>query len=131
MFRFIDSLSGIIRRPSFSSKRYFLFSWHGTLNLQKWVSSCNFCHIVCCTLWSFVISFLVISRNFLDLKKNWKFSMCIEITTKRMKTTKHSLNEYNYYCFIYKQKLQLVNFFPCIIYVTNCLECKFRKFTLE
>ena len=34
-FRFIDGLSLIIRRLSFSSKCYFLFSWHRTLKSSE------------------------------------------------------------------------------------------------
>ena len=57
----------------------------------------------------------------------------MEITTKEMTMPENSFNKSNndYYLFHELPKKtapQLFKEVPCIIYVTNCLECKFQKF---
>ena len=54
---------------------------------------------------------------------------------KGMTTSKsHLINLMTTIYFTNHQKVQLVEFlkkYPCIIYVKNCLECKFEKFALK
>ena len=59
----------------------------------------------------------------------------MEITTKGMATTKIPVINLMTTIYVTKhQKRQLVDFlkkYPCIIYVTNCHECEFQKFSLK
>ena len=59
------------RKPSYDY-RYTISESKRTFrpSLCVWMSTY---HIVCCTLWTSLISFLLILRNVLDLKKNCKF----------------------------------------------------------
>ena len=70
-------------------------------------------------------------------KNQWKWlstlALTKEITIKRMTIKKSCFNKSNDY-HLFHQKRKPVNFFKkylCIIYVTNCFECKFQKFTFK